>query len=88
MSHPMSRPSWVVRAARNRTMHISIDQAIEIHAKSAISLGGSRAEKSTRERAEHCRTRGDTDGYETWTKVADTIRTLKQSGYKSSRNFR
>jgi|GEM_PF-828855 len=67
---------------------ISIEQAIEIHAKSAISLGGNRAEKSTRERAEHCKTRGDTGGYETWTKVADTIRTLKQSGYKSSRNFR
>jgi hypothetical protein len=33
-------------------------------------------------------TRGDTGGYETWTKVAYTIRTLKQSGYKSSRNFR
>ena len=74
--------------ARKRVMTISIEQAIEIHAKSAISLGGNRAEKSTRERAEHCKTRGDTDGYETWTKVADTIRHLNQSGYKARRIFR
>ena len=71
-----------------RAMTISIEQAIEIHAKSAISLGGNRAEKSTRERAEHCKTRGDTDGYETWTKVADTIRHLNQSGYRARRIFR
>ena len=71
-----------------RIMTISLDQAIEIHAKSAISLGGKRAEKSTRERADHCKTRGDTDGYETWTKVADTIRSLNQSGYKARRGLR
>lgn len=69
-------------------MPISFEQAIEIHAKSAISLGGNRAEKTTRERADHCKTRGDADGYETWTKVADAIRSLNQSGYKARRNFR
>jgi hypothetical protein len=69
-------------------MSISLEQAIEIHAKSAISLGGARAEKSTRARADHCKTRGDTDGYETWTRVADAIRTLNQSGHKARRIFR
>jgi hypothetical protein len=69
-------------------MTISLDQAIEIHAKSAISLGGKRAEKSTRERAEHCKIRGDADGYETWTRVADMIRSLEQSGYKPRRGLR
>ena len=71
-----------------RVMTISLDQAIEIHAKSAISLGGKRAEKSTRERADHCKSRGDADGYETWTKVADTIRSLNQNGYKARRGLR
>ena len=69
-------------------MTISLDQAIEIHAKSAISLVGIGAEKSTRERADHCKSRGDAHGYETWTKVADTIRSLNQSGYKARRGLR
>ena len=55
---------------------VTIDEAIEIHAKIAIFRGGSTAEPKTRERALICQARGDHDGHRTWTKVADRIRAL------------
>ncbi len=69
-------------------MSISIEQAIEIHAKSALARAGHHAEKQTQERAMKCKERGDLDGYETWTKVAEGVRTLKNQGYRPSRMSR
>ena len=63
-------------------MSISIEQAIEIHAKAAISRSGKRAEIQTRERARHCEALGDLKGSETWTKVANGIRQLEEQGYR------
>ena len=64
---------------------VTLEQAIEIHAKAAISRTGKKAEHQTRERAAHCMNRGDVAGSETWIKVADDIRKLQEQGYKPGR---
>jgi hypothetical protein len=78
-------PSEIITNEALMFAPVSLDQAIEIHAKAAISRVGRRAEAQTLERARHCEARGDMDGFSTWTKVADGIQHLKKQGYKPRR---
>ncbi len=50
-------------------MHITLDQAIEIHAKVLKSRHGKGAIKSTGERATQCQSVGDFEGTEIWLRV-------------------
>jgi len=59
-------------------MIVSLDQAIEIHARVLIYRAGSSARMRAREAALSCKTRGDVWGHEVWMKVASTIDELKK----------
>ena len=66
-------------------MVVTIDQAIEIHAKAALFRSGKSAFKQTLDRAENCRSRGDIKSFETWKSVSDKIAELEKSGYLNQR---
>jgi len=51
-------------------MRVSLDQAIEIHAKVLRYRFGKRAPSLARERAHHCLASGDHDGHSVWRRVA------------------
>jgi hypothetical protein len=51
-------------------MNVSLDQAIEIHAKALKRRFGNRATLLAEERARHCAARGDDEGCEVWLRVA------------------
>jgi hypothetical protein len=51
-------------------MNVSLDQAIEIHAKALKHRFGNRAPLLAREKAKHCAARGDDEGYVVWQRVA------------------
>ena len=57
-------------------MIVTLDQAIEIHAKAALYRAGKAASKQTLELAERYRQRGDMTSFETWKKVSDRIAEL------------
>lgn len=57
-------------------MIVTLDQAIEIHAKAALYRAGKAASKQTLELAERYRQRGDMTSFETWKKVSDRITEL------------
>ena len=63
-------------------MDVTIDQAIEIHARALTYRHGGSAESEARERAQDCRSCGDDEGHQVWEKVAETIARLRQ-GQKS-----
>lgn len=54
-------------------MIVTLDQAIEIHAKAALFRAGKVARKQTLDLAERYRQRGDLSSFETWKKVSDRI---------------
>lgn len=60
-------------------MFISLDQAIEIHAKVLLFRAGDLAEKRAIDTALLCKKRGDHWGYDVWMKVASTVETLKKT---------
>jgi hypothetical protein len=66
-------------------MVVTIDQAIEIHAKAALFRSGKSALKLTMDRAENCRARGDLKSFETWKSVGDKIAELETMGYLKQR---
>ena len=47
-------------------MNVSLDQAIEIHAKALKHRFGERAPLLAEEKADHCAARGDDEGYAVW----------------------
>ncbi len=51
-------------------MKVSLDQAIEIHAKALKHRFGKRAAVLAQERAQHCAARGDDEGHDVWQRVA------------------
>jgi hypothetical protein len=57
-------------------MNVSLDQAIEIHAKALKHRFGNRATLLAEERARHCAARGDDEGCAVWLRVAAVAGTL------------
>jgi hypothetical protein len=51
-------------------MNVSLNQAIEIHAKALKYRFGKRAVLLAEEKAHHCAARGDDEGYAVWHRVA------------------
>lgn len=58
-------------------MIVTLEQAIEIHAKSALYRDGKAAIKQTLELAERYRQRGDITSFETWKQVSQKISELE-----------
>jgi hypothetical protein len=57
-------------------MNVSLDQAIEIHAKALKHKAGDRAPVMAREKARHCALAGDHGRHVVWSRVAATAYTL------------
>ena len=57
-------------------MQISLDQAIEIHARVLRYWHRDRAPEEARERALDCATTGDFEGFQAWAKVAKLCEAL------------
>lgn len=51
-------------------MNVSLDQAIEIHARALTYRFGDRAVLLAKEKAHHCAARGDDEGHVVWQRVA------------------
>ena len=51
-------------------MNVSLDQAIEIHARALKHRFGNRAALVAEEKAHHCAARGDDEGRAVWQQVA------------------
>ena len=51
-------------------MNVSLDQAIEIHAKALKYRFGNRAPLLAEEKAQHCAAQGDDEGRVVWLRVA------------------
>ncbi len=58
-------------------MDVTIDQAIEIHARALTYRHGGSAESQARERAQACQSYGDNEGHQVWEKVAETVAHLR-----------
>ena len=59
-------------------MNVSLDQAIEIHARALRYRFGKRAALEAEEKAYHCAARGDDDGRAVWQRVAAVAETLPE----------
>ena len=59
-------------------MNVSLDQAIEIHAKALKHRYGERAPVLAEEKADHCAARGDDEGYAVWRRVAAVAEILPE----------
>ena len=57
---------------------MSLDQAIEIHAKALKHRFGKRAPLLAGEKADHCAARGDDEGYAVWLRVASVAEMLPE----------
>lgn len=66
-------------------MMVSLDQAIEIHAKVLIYRAGASARKRAKDTALSCKHRGDLWGHDVWMKVASTIDELKKKSESDTR---
>jgi hypothetical protein len=58
------------------TLNVTLNQAIEIHAKALRRRFGDRAPLLAREKANYCSTRGDHEGHAVWLEVADVAKTF------------
>lgn len=67
-------------------MIVSLDQAIEIHAKVLIYRAGASARKQALDAALSCKSRSDNWGHEVWIKVASTIDELNKKPSMDSRS--
>ena len=72
---PMAGRVTVLRQEPHRK-RVSLDQAIEIHAKALKHRFGVRAPLVAREKAHHCRSSGDHEGHAVWRKVAAVAEAL------------
>jgi hypothetical protein len=61
-------------------MNVSLNQAIDIHAKALKHRSGNRAPHVARDKARHCAASGDNDGQTVWLKVAASAETLLADG--------
>jgi hypothetical protein len=61
-------------------MNVSVNQAIEIHAKALKHRFGNRAPLLAKERAHHCAERGDDEGHAVWLQVAAVAGMIPDSG--------
>lgn len=61
---------------RVRVMPITLDQAIEIHAKALRYRHGAKASRMAREKADQLATIGDREGFSVWLKVAEMTEAL------------
>jgi hypothetical protein len=59
-------------------MNVSLDQAIEIHAKALKHRFGKRATLLAEKRAHHCAAQGDDEGYAVWLRVASVAEMLPE----------
>ena len=59
-------------------MNVSLNQAIEIHAKALKHRFGKRAALLAEEKAHHCAARGDDEGRAVWLRVAGVARILPE----------
>ena len=59
-------------------MNVSLDQAIEIHAKALKHRFGHRAAVLAKEKAHHCAARGDDEGHTVWQRVAAVAERLPE----------
>jgi hypothetical protein len=59
-------------------MNVSLDQAIEIHARALKHRFGNRAALLAEEKAEYCAARGDDEGYAVWRQVAAVAKSLTE----------
>jgi hypothetical protein len=66
-------------------MMVSLDQAIEIHARVLIYRAGSSARKRANDAAVSCKIRGDLWGHDVWMKVATTIDEMKSQSKSTAR---
>jgi hypothetical protein len=57
-------------------MDVSLDQAIEIHARVLKRWHRDRAPREAHTRALECKTAGDVEGHHVWTRVAKTCEAL------------
>jgi hypothetical protein len=57
-------------------MNVSLDQAIEIHARALKHRFGKRARLLAQEKAQHCASQGDDEGHDVWQRVAAVAGTL------------
>ena len=53
-------------------MNVSLDQAIEIHARALRRRNGRQAPHQAREKARRCMETGDAEGQDVWLRVAKT----------------
>jgi hypothetical protein len=60
-------------------MNVSLDQAIEIHARALKYRFGARAALVAKEKAHHCAARGDDEGRAVWQRVAAVAGTLPET---------
>jgi hypothetical protein len=60
-------------------MNVSLDQAIEIHAKALKHRFGHRAAVLAKEKAHHCAARGDDEGHSVWRRVAVVAEMLSEA---------
>ena len=58
-------------------MEVSLEQAIEIHAKVLNRIHGKRASSDARRRARQLAEAGDQDGYRVWMKVGEVAEMLQ-----------
>ncbi|WP_294540871.1 hypothetical protein [uncultured Rhodoblastus sp.] len=62
-------------------MEVSLEQAIEIHARVLKKRAGAHAARKARERAEQLARAGDHEGHLVWIRVFETVETLiRQEG--------
>jgi hypothetical protein len=59
-------------------MNVSLDQAIEIHAKALNHRFGTRAALLAEEKAQHCAAQGDEEGCAVWLRVASIAGSLPE----------
>jgi hypothetical protein len=60
-------------------MNLSLDQAIEIHARALKYRFGHRASVLAKEKAHHCAARGDDEGRAVWQRVAAVVGMLPEA---------
>ena len=60
-------------------MNVSLDQAIEIHARALKHRFGRQATLLAQEKAHHCAARGDAEGRAVWQRVAAVAEMLPEA---------
>jgi hypothetical protein len=60
-------------------MQVNTDDAIVIYARACRAWYGMRATRVAKTRAQELRKRGDTSGFEAWSKVAEEVSRLQKS---------